>query len=386
MSDVELSNLIGSIYDAALDPALWEGVLRRSADFVDGTAASIYSKDSVSKTADLTFHVGVEKSFQQSYLDKYVRLDPSTPGFFFFDVGEIITTKDILPYDEFLETRFYKEWVKPQRWVDTVTSVLEKSTTSYAMFSVFRNEDQGLATEEVRHRMKLLAPHVRRSVLIGKTIQFSQTEAATLTDVFDSLAASVFLLNGRGQLVRSNLSGHLLLSQGTILRATGGRLIAANADCDAEMRAAVTRAGEPESGFAGEGVVSLTSADGRHYVAHVLPLSPASRRRTGVGDAAVAVFVSEAQARTPAVPEIIAKLYRLTPSELRVLMTVFDGGGVSEVAAGLGISEATTKTHLHRLFAKTRTRRQSDLVKLVAGFANPTAQIDIIGNGGQPIG
>ena len=54
-----------------------------------------------------------------------------------------------------------------------------------------------------------------------------------------------------------------------------------------------------------------------------------------------------------------------------MLLAIVEVGGVPEVAEALGIAEATVKTHLHRLFAKTGTRRQADLVKLVAGFANP---------------
>ena len=37
----------------------------------------------------------------------------------------------------------------------------------------------------------------------------------------------------------------------------------------------------------------------------------------------------------------------------------------------LGVSEATVRTHLRRLFGRTGTSRQADLVKLVAGYANP---------------
>ena len=50
-----------------------------------------------------------------------------------------------------------------------------------------------------------------------------------------------------------------------------------------------------------------------------------------------------------------------------------EGAGykVPEVAEELGIGEATVKTHLHRLFAKTETTRQAELVKLVAAFSNP---------------
>jgi DNA-binding CsgD family transcriptional regulator len=69
--------------------------------------------------------------------------------------------------------------------------------------------------------------------------------------------------------------------------------------------------------------------------------------------------------------ETVAKLYRLTPSELRVLGAVIDVGGVSAVAEALGISEATVKTHLQHLFEKTGLRRQTDLVKLIASHADP---------------
>ena len=42
-----------------------------------------------------------------------------------------------------------------------------------------------------------------------------------------------------------------------------------------------------------------------------------------------------------------------------------------EVATALGIAETTVRTHLGRVFEKTGTRRQADLVKLAAGFACP---------------
>jgi DNA-binding CsgD family transcriptional regulator len=46
---------------------------------------------------------------------------------------------------------------------------------------------------------------------------------------------------------------------------------------------------------------------------------------------------------------------------------------VPDVANVLGLSQATIKTHLRSIFAKTGTRRQADLVKFVAQFANPVA-------------
>jgi DNA-binding CsgD family transcriptional regulator len=49
-------------------------------------------------------------------------------------------------------------------------------------------------------------------------------------------------------------------------------------------------------------------------------------------------------------------------------------GGVPEAAAVFGVAESTIKTHLRRLYDKTGTNRQADLVKMVASFANPLAR------------
>jgi DNA-binding CsgD family transcriptional regulator len=68
---------------------------------------------------------------------------------------------------------------------------------------------------------------------------------------------------------------------------------------------------------------------------------------------------------------VIAKAYKLTPTELRVLLAIVEVGGVPEAAEALGIAESTVKTHLGRLYQKTGSGRQADLVKLVAGFSNP---------------
>ena len=116
----------------------------------------------------------------------------------------------------------------------------------------------------------------------------------------------------------------------------------------------------------------LTGRSGEHYVAHVLPLSAGARRLAGADDRAVAaVFVQKASRDLPSLHHAIAKLYKLTPTERRVLSGIVQVGGVPEVAEAMGISVSTVKTHLRRLFAKTGTDRQADLVKLVAGYANP---------------
>ena len=370
----DLSILIGDIYDAALDATLWASVLGKARDFVVGHSAVLFAKNASSKIGNVFYEDGrIEQHYTRSYFEKYVKLDPSTTGQFFAEVGEPISTEDLIAYDEFLETRFYKEWVQPQRLVDFATTVLDKSTTTAALFGVFRHERHGLVDDEMRRRLRLIVPHLRRAVLVGRVIDLNTATAARFADALDGLTAGMFLVAATGTIVHANTSGHAMLVSGDVLRAVEGRLVASDEDSDQGLQEVLAAAAKGDSAVGIRGISqSLVARPGSaRYVAHVMPLTSGARRQAARHYAAAAVlFVHKVALQTPSAPEVIAKTYKLTPTELRVLLGIIDVGGVPEVATALGIAESTVKTHLGRVFEKTGARRQADLVKLIAGFSN----------------
>ena len=374
MHDTELlSVLIGKIYDAALDPSLWTDVIERSARFVGGSAASLFCKDATANRGSVFYETGTDPCYRKLYLDKYVGLDPHTIGQYFAEIDQLIATVDIMPYDQFLETRFYQEWAKPQGLVDFVGAVLDKSMTSLAMFGVFRHERDGLVDDEMRRRMRLIVPHIRRAVLIGETFNLRKAEAASFADVLDGISAGIIFVDGSGRIVHTNDAADAVLAAGDFLRAVDGRLIAGDLQVDQALREsfAAAASGDAEIGIKGI-AVPLSARDGGNYVAHVLPLTAGARRCAGAAyTATAAMFLHKTALGGPSAPETIAKAYKLTPTELRVLLAIVEVGGVPEVAAALGVAATTVKTHLGRLFEKTGASRQADLVKLVAGFSSP---------------
>ena len=226
----ELSSLIGDVYDAAIDPSQWQAVLAKTRDFVGGSSAALFSKDATRKSLNVFYEDGaLDPHYRQLYFEKYVKLDPFTTGHVFAEIEQPISTVDLLPYEEFQETRFCKEWARPQGLVDFVCAALDKSATSTAMFGVFRHERHGLVDEETRRRMRLIVPHIRRAVLISRTIDLKSAEAATFADTLDGLAAGMFLVNEAGQIVHANASGYAMLHESSVLRAAGGRLVAIQA-------------------------------------------------------------------------------------------------------------------------------------------------------------
>jgi DNA-binding CsgD family transcriptional regulator len=375
MSEAEqLSALIGDIYDAALDPALWPDVLAKSVQFVGGHAASLFSKDAASKSGGVAYDCGsIEPYYRQLYFEKYIKLDPLTVGQFFAEVEEPVAVADIMPYDEFLETRAYQEWGRPQGLVDTLNVALDKTSTSAAMYCVFRHERNGRVDNEMRRRMRLIAPHMRRAVLIGRAIDLKTAEAATFADAADGVSAGMFFVDASARIVHANANGHAMVAQGSLLRVVEGKLVPTDVSAEQALNEVYAMAERGDAAVGVKGIaVPLLALDGERHVAHVLPLTSGARRRAGTSyAAAAAMFVQKAALDTPSPQELIAKLYKLTPTELRVLLAIMQVGSTPEVAEALGISEATVKTHLHRVFAKTGTKRQADLVKLVAGYASP---------------
>jgi DNA-binding CsgD family transcriptional regulator len=378
----KLSDLIGDVYDAALDQSLWEEVIARATDFIGGAGATLFSKDATPQSGNLRYQlgklhyaVGVDPHYQRLYFDKYAAFDPVATGHFLVELDQPFAIADLMPRHEFEETRFYREWVRPQGLVDFVGAALDKSTASVAIFGVLRHERNGVVDDDARHRMRLIVPHIRRAVLIGRMFDLKTAEAATFADMLDGLGAGMYLVESTGRIVHANTAGYGILGTGNILRSVGGRLVARDAQVDRTLREVFAAAGQGATAVGTEGIaVSLTGNDGERYVAHVLPLTSGARRRAGITyTAAAALFVRKAALAAPSPFEVIGKTFKLTPTELRVLLAIVDVGGVPEVAEALGVASTTIRTHLARLFEKTGVTRQADLVKLVAGYATPLA-------------
>lgn len=70
----------------------------------------------------------------------------------------------------------------------------------------------------------------------------------------------------------------------------------------------------------------------------------------------------------------LEELYGLTHAEARVASRVGRGLAVKEIAADLHISVETVRTHLKRIYAKTGTRRQAELVRLILEEGAPAGE------------
>lgn len=365
------SSLVGEIYDAAVDPALRSGALEQVSHFVGGCAAMILSRDSARRSLEIHQHFGTDARFRQLYRDRYVELDPMLDRHLTLAPDQTIGVTDVMPHADFLETSFYREWLEPQGAIDLATVALERTVTRTTILQVLRHRSRGIVDAAMRERMLLLAPHIQRSQIMGRQIRARSHTVEDLADVLDGLNTAICLLDADGRVVHANAACRQLFADANLLAMVGDRIVARNTQTDKIFRGLFEIDAAAGSG-ARRRIELATSADGQHYLLHAFPLK---RDRSLPRDtAATMLFVQRASMLPMLAADAIAAAFRLTPSELRVLMAIIEIGGVPDIAAKLGVAETTVKTHLGRLFEKTGAGRQADLVKIAAGFAVPFAR------------
>jgi DNA-binding CsgD family transcriptional regulator len=225
----------------------------------------------------------------------------------------------------------------------------------------------------MRRRIAEFVPHAHRALRINRAIDAKQSEAASFSDALNGLSAAVFLIDAHCRLIHANTAGNDLLTADDILRLIGGRLTIRNPQQQQALRKRFAASGDVPIRI-DEISLPLTANDGERHILRILPVNSVTRAEPGAtGKAVAALFVQKTEIDIRSCAGLIAATFHLTPAESRVLLAIVQTGGVPETATRLRVAETTVKTHLHRIFAKTGASRQTDLIRLTAGYASPLA-------------
>jgi DNA-binding CsgD family transcriptional regulator len=362
-----LSDLIGQIYDCALDPGRWPGVLGRIARAVEARVGMIAVHDLVENRPIRTFAYGMPAVAVWLYEARYATRNPIAVALATRQVeGTVDTLGTLVEAEAWGRSAMYREFVRPLGLGDVLGVAALRSTRRGVWLGVLRRRTQppfGPAETRLFH---LLSPHVVRAMRIADLFELRAVQADRLTAVLDALTSAVWLLDREARVLHANAAAEGLILRRGPLRLQQGRLTALR-PADASLLSAAIR-DAIASEFAGvvpQATLPLGDGSvGDGVIATVLPLR-------GGAPAAVAVFVQD-PASAPATPlQAFATLHGLTPAELRCLGMIALGRNVPETAAALGTAATTVRTHLNRIFEKTGTASQAELVRLVGGFAPP---------------
>jgi len=370
-----VSRIIGSIYDCAIDPSLWNDALADLRTCLGFHNANLMLQSLPSGEPLLSVASGIDDDWLEAmprYGEDIVRQwgGPERMQACPMELPQVLST--LSPAPDWKNNRYYLEWAEPQGIIDVLAIGVARDRSSIGMIGLGRHRDAGPITHEVAAAAALFVPHVQRAVSISRLIEVKTVAIATFEAVLDTLSAAVVVVDDRLRIVHSNRAADDLFAAGQPVCNSGGVLKARLPAVTAALAAAVASAGENEAELARRSFgVPLRCGAGESCVLNVLPLRNGEVRGEIWPAAAAAIFISSASGRPQQVPLGLATLFDLTPAEVAVYNQLFGGASNAQIAAELGISIATVKTHLQHLFDKTGVRRQSQLLALAASFVLP---------------
>jgi DNA-binding CsgD family transcriptional regulator/PAS domain-containing protein len=373
ISPQALSNLIGSIYDCALDPSRWDQTLAEVRDALDCQGLMLTLTDLRYDRLLLQKSVGVG-SYEIEQMPKYLPeihalLGPALASWPSLD-EPFVMSRHLATYFEM--SRYFQECVKQTGIVDFMELLLMQTPMYLSVLSAGRNDRQGLTTEREIELGKLLLPHLRRAMTISKVLDVRTIMGERTAEALDALRCAVVLTNEHGTILHTNRAAEHMLDNGGAVQGAQGILQATAPSATAELCSALALAARNEASIGKTGLaIRLTEPDVPPIFGHVLPLT-GSDFRTRLQPAAVAAVFIGAPPDAQDGADTVAAAFGLTPGETRLLASLFAGHTLNETAATLGITRRTAKTHLEHIFLKTKVTRQAELMRLWTGLISPT--------------
>jgi DNA-binding CsgD family transcriptional regulator len=367
----QFAEIVGDIYDCVLEPSRWADTLARIASAMQSVGSSVIISDASDARGGLVFEHGADQKYLRLFFQRHAVAGPHQSAEQ-RSIG-VPTTLNGLCSQEPHAQAFYATFIKPQGFSDLIAIQLLRSGRRVGWLSTARSGLQPRYVEWERQLMSALSPHLCQALALSDAIDLQSLTADRLEQTVDALSAGVFLTERSGRIVYMNKAAQRQLNTGNALQLVDRRLVATrNESTLALARALAARTcTEAAAGPAGT-VLALPDGDGSGYLASVLPLDGGARAELMARyRAAAGVFVQEPQAASPRLGEAFARLYGLTPAELKVLLALSPGLTAKEAARELGVREPTIKTHLQRIYVKTGMSRQSELVRLLLAHRPP---------------
>lgn len=372
IDDRTYDELIGTIYAAGVDPTRWSDVCVRLGAVLDGAYIALHGHDSVAGCNTGLVCTRYDPEFVGTYLSHYAALNPWIPAQMRMPLGTAIYAEEMCSRDALQQTEFYADWVRPQEDIGTGGGiVLHRS--DQRLFGLtcnlrFRDgEDKQAATIAFLDR---IAPHLTRSfAMLRHVAGLTDTTHAAL-QLIDTLPNALFLLDRRGRIAALNAAAEAILSDGNPCFVDGARrLRTGSSGGDAALDAALAAVNRHRPA---ELPVFAVPASGTSFYAEVIPLvtpeEPHSFLMEFAAPGRPVLALSMSNARQPLIPSAksLARLFSLTPAECRLTQALAGGASLSEYASAAALSRNTARVQLQSVMNKTGTRRQAELVALLA--------------------
>jgi DNA-binding CsgD family transcriptional regulator/PAS domain-containing protein len=360
--------LIDAIYEAVLDTAKWSAVLEQAANCFAARGAQIGNTDLVNSRLSFSLVHGYDWSAE--HMLRYESLMSEDPRLKRFSANpfKVVHCRMLLTEEELHDSRVYKEVLSVGGVEYSMGMNFIENERALSYFLLLRDATMPPFTLRDCEKLQVLVPHLARALRLQRELDTISFEKEVGFGALDSMALAVVIADENGGIQFANAMARRLLERRDGL-STDGKTLEGTSESGASLvqhvRAAIdTPAGSSAPGRAFR--LSRSRAAEPYLVVVSSMGAPASQLSWKPRDARLAVlFIRDPEHPQESRVELLQRLYGLTGSEARLSDRIALGMTLKSGAEALGLTEASAREYIKRVFRKTGVHSQPDLVRKV---------------------
>jgi DNA-binding CsgD family transcriptional regulator len=364
-SQTKLSNLLGTLYDAAADPALWESFLQELARNVRADSAGLVMVDARKDLFSVSYSWNIDPEAMRLYQAHYGSVDVWAKQALVRSSGTVESSGGLLPLSELQRTEWYNDFLRRFGIEHGLFCLVENARSRLASLSLYRSRSSIPFQYSENQVLRLLAPHLQRAFRLQSKFYELRNKSMPLDRALDVLQSGLIFLGCHGEIVLMNRSAEKTLAQRDGLLATRGALSAGHPTESTLLAETIQQAATTSNGHGisagGTVLISRRTRPPLHLLISPIhnSLLPASKH------VATVIFINDPLLHPRATQDALRTVHRLTPAEHRVALLLCDGRAPREIADVIGVTYNTVRSQIKSVFSKTGVRRQGELVRLL---------------------
>lgn len=350
-------DLTDRIYEAAFLPECWDDVLARLSEAVGSASGCLLLFDGprpLGFAATGPMHDVLDRFCKDGLWQKSRRVhhfweNPFT-GF--------VTARDYFK-PEFLKNEPEFEIRHSTGLDDQAGTLLPMPSGEIVVFAFDRAASDGVFEAKDIALLNAHFPHLARTGLISARLRLERAQATV--SALDTLALPAAVIGGRGRVIAANAQfeklSHLFLPI-----AFGGVAIA-DAAANRLFQEVLLGVGSNREPLV-RSIPVRGVADRACAVIHMVPLRRGAHDIFSQADILIIMTEVRPDGNLPPLG-LLSVLFDLAPAEARLAIALSAGKSLKAAAAEMGIEYNSARTYLTRIFTKTGTSQQSQLVALL---------------------
>lgn len=360
---LHFDDIIASIYDAALDPALWQQCYDSIRALVGAETMLTTLQDPQAGDASLLAS-NLDPRFLQKYAEGWWAKDAWMLGALNHRRGKAYVVTDIVSDAEWMRSEIYNDLVRPFGSTRFCLGAIVEVDRRRGVMGFHRLSGSSNFADRDRRVLQRLVPHIRQSLRLSHRLGEHDTRKSAAVAALDSLSHGVLLVTRDARVVHANRAGdEIARAEDGLSIGPRGTLVASRSGQTNSLHGLIARCALAARG----GALSLERPSARRALEVIVAPLPERVRDANAQGAAVLVLVRDPEHQARPTPEILRGLYRLTAAEALLASELLAYRTLDDISEARGVSRETLRTQLKELFRKTGTNRQSELIGILVG-------------------